>query len=179
MFSLLMALTAASAVQAAPATTARTIHTLPGTKIHYYDVAGKTGPAIQKSLKKILAAPAPNTAATVYDWSLDAGVTKRTEGTVCTVTAAKATFNGNVYLPRLKDEARVPTDVLDSWKPYVTGLEKTAADNLWFVVDRLPALEQSLVGKPCDAVAGLWDQAVKDLIAQQTAYGQQLAAAKK
>jgi hypothetical protein len=176
MLSILMAL----AVQAQPAATpaARTLQGLPGTSIHYYDVPGRNGEAIQKNLKRILAQPAPNnTAAQVYNWNLGMSINRRTEGTVCTVTKATAELKANVYLPRLTEEAKVPAEELASFKSWSTGLETQAAQNLWFVVDRLPALQQTLVGKPCDQAGTLWTAAVDGLIKEQNAYAAMLKAA--
>jgi len=179
MLSILMALAATQAqpaVTTPPAAPARTLQSVPGVTVKYYDVAGRNGGAIEKSLKKILATPAPNnTAARVFDWSMGLKITKRTEGTVCTITAADADFTSNAYLPRLTEEASVPKDVLANWKPYAEGLEKTASDNLWFVADRIPALEQSLVGKPCDQAAPLWKAGVDNLNKQQNEFAKQAA----
>ncbi|MGZ2412172.1 putative secreted Zn-dependent protease [Sphingomonas sp. F9_3S_D5_B_2] len=174
MFSLFTAL-AALAVQAPAATTPHTLQNLPGTTVQYYDVAGRESDDIQKSLSAILKAPAPNTAAQVYTWSAGVSINKRTVGTTCTVTEAKATLKGNVYLPRLAEEQKVDKEVRDSFNGYEKGLEKTANDNLWFVAERLPAVEQSLVGKPCDSVQGVWNQAMENLIQQQKAFNAQNA----
>jgi len=163
MISLLMALTATAAVQTPPAATARTLQTVPGITISYYDVEGKTGSAIQKSLDKILKAPMPNTAAQVTVWDVQMEINKRQEGQVCTITAAKAKLVANAYLPRLKEEARVPTDVLNGWKCYVSGLEKNAATNLWYVNDQLPSLEKAVIGQPCDKAQAAYDAALKTL----------------
>jgi hypothetical protein len=181
MLSILMAL---AAVQAQPAATttatapARTLQGLPGTTIQYYDVAGRNGGAIEKNLKRILAQPAPNdTAAQVYNWNLGMSINRRTEGTVCTVTKATAELKANVYLPRLTEEASVPAEELASFKSWAKSLETQASQNLWFVVDRLPALQQSLVGKPCDQAGTLWTAAVDGLIKEQNAYAASLKAA--
>jgi hypothetical protein len=183
MLSILMAL---AAVQAQPATppataaapTARTLQTLPGTTVQYYDVAGRNAGAIQKDLDRILKLPPPNnTAAQGYNWNLGMSINRRTEGTVCTVTKATAELKANVFLPRLTEESRVPGEELASFKAWSNGLEKTAAQNLWFVVDRLPALQQSLVGKPCDQAQTAWTAAVDNLIKEQNAYAQSLKTA--
>ena len=184
MISLFMALSAvtaqASPASPAPAATApHTLQNLPGTTVQYYDVAGNDADAIKSSLDKILKAPQPNTAAQVYNWSLEVGINKRTEGTTCTVTSAKAALKANVYLPRLAQGNRAPRDVVESFGTYEKGLEKMANDNLWFVVDRLPAIEQSLAGKPCDSVSNLWNQATTNLVKEQNAFASQQAAHSK
>src|SRR6476469_9277232 len=145
MISLFMAL-GAFAAQAPAATAPRTLQTLPGVTVQYYDVPGEDADTIKASLDRILKAPAPNTAAEGYTWSLNVAINKHTEGTTCTVTTANATLKANVYLPRLSGGAKVPSDIAKSFATYEAGLEQRAADNLWFVADRLPALQQTLVG---------------------------------
>jgi len=168
MISLLAMLTAAAA-QAPAAATPHTLQNLPGVTVHYYDVAGEDSDTIKKSLDKIAKAPSPNTASQVYDWAVDVAISKRTEGTTCTVTSATATLKANVYLPRLSG-SHVPRDVADGFGKYEKSLETSAVDNLGFVVDRLPAIQQSLIGKPCDSVQGLWTQADDKLLADQKAF---------
>lgn len=169
MISLLMA-AGAFAAQAPAAPGPRTLQSLPGVTVQYYDVPGTDADTIKKSLDKILKAPAPNTAAAGYDWSLNVAINKHTVGTTCTVTSATATLKGNVYLPRLTGGSRVPADVAKSFGDYEQRLEKRASDNLWFVANRLPALQQSLVGKPCDSVSALWNQATATLSSEQKAF---------
>ena len=189
MLSILMALAATQAQPAAttPATTApaaaasaRTLQSVPGATIQYYDVPGRTSAAIEKNLKRILATPAPNnTAARVYEWSLGMSVNRRTEGAACTIVGANPTLKATAYLPRLTAEAKMQPQELASWNAYVAGIEKVAADNLWFVADRVKTVGQPLIGKPCDQAATLWNAAVDDLVKQQAAYGKQLDEAKK
>ena len=177
MISLLIALSAATALQPAPtpaptpapaAAPARTLQALPGTVVTYYDVAGANGAAIDRSLKAIISAPAPNPAAQLFTWTADMAITKPESGT-CTITSAKATLNGKVHLPRATEEAKVPPPELARWKAYVASLESRAAANLWFVADRLPTLEKALVGTPCDSAAAVWSKSIADLTAQQAA----------
>ena len=185
MLSILMALAATQAqpaatppAAAAPAAAARTLQSLPGTTVQYYDVPGRTAAAIEKSLKQIIATPASNnTAARAYTWDLGMSINRRTEGTVCTVVSATPTLKATAYLPRLTSEAKLAPAELASWNAYVAGIEKTAADNLWFVADRVPTVGQPLIGKPCDQAAKLWNAAVDDLVKQQTAYAASLKAA--
>jgi predicted secreted Zn-dependent protease len=172
MLNLLATLVAATAMQAAPAAPSHTLQTLPGTQVQYYDVAGHTGDQIEKALNATLKAQ-PTTAGQLYTWTVSAEVNRRTEGDKCTVTAAKAVLNAHVYLPRLAEEAKVEKEDLDQWKSYESGLEKSATDNLGFVVDSLPAIEQKLVGKPCDQAAGVWQAELKTLKEQQQAFNRE------
>jgi len=176
MISVFIALTAL-AVQA-PAAAQRTLQSLPGVSIQYYDVPGENADTIKASLDRILKAPAPNTAAAGYDWSLNVAINKHTEGTACTVTSATATLKANVYLPRLTGGSKVPGDVAKSFAAYEQGIEQRASDNLWFVADRLPAVQQSLIGKPCDSVSSFWNQATTSLTNEQRAFDRARAAKK-
>jgi predicted secreted Zn-dependent protease len=183
MISLFMALAAATgqapaATQGPAAAAPRALQSLPGTTIQYYDVNGTDGESIKKSLDKILKAPQPNTAAQLYTWALEVNINRNTAGATCTVTSAKAALKATVYLPRLAQTNRVPSDVAESFSKYEKGLEKNASANLGFVVDRLPAIEQSLTGKPCDSVTALWNQATADLAKQQSAFAQTLVSKK-
>ncbi len=190
MLSILMAI---AATQAAPAATApaatppaaattatatRTLQSVPGVTIEYYDVPGRNAAAVENSMKRLLATPAPNnTAARAYDWDLGMSIKRRTEGTVCTVVEATPALKAKAYLPRLTAEAKMQPQELASWNAYVAGIEKQAADNLWFVADRVATVGQPLIGKPCDQAATLWNSAVDNLVKQQTAYAASLKAA--
>ena len=164
-----IALATAAALQAAPAATPHTLQTLPGTKVHYYDVNGVTGATIQSSLDRMIKSQ-PKTAGQLFTWTASINVTQDTTAGVCRIASAKAALDANVYLPRLTQQAQVPSTDLDNWKVYETGLEQTALDNLTFVADRLPGIEQSLVGKPCDQAATIWNSSIQTLMQQQQAY---------
>lgn len=166
----LLALAAAAAVQApATAATPPTLQSIPGVKITYYDISGSTSEAIKESLNRATRSQ-PKTAGQLYTWTASINVTNDTTAGVCRIASAKAALDANVYLPRLTDEARIGGDVLDRWKAYEGGLEKTALDNLTFVVARLPAIEQSLVGKPCDQAAAVWNDSIQTLMKDQQTY---------
>ena len=165
----LLALATAAALQAAPATAPYTLQTLPGAKVHYYDVSGVTGATIQSSLDSVIRSQ-PKTAGQLFTWTASINVAQDTTAGVCRITSAKAALDANVYLPRLTQEAQVPSTDLQNWKAYETGLEQTALDNLTFVAGRLPAIEQSLVGKPCDQAGTIWNSSIQTLMQQQQAY---------
>jgi predicted secreted Zn-dependent protease len=149
---------AAPAASAAPAvTTGRTLKDLPATTITYYDVSGRTGPAIQNSLKKLLADPASKDIVQLMNWDISTQIVKRTTGTACTINGAKATLNAKVRLPRLAEPAKVPANVLANWNNYVAAIENDVAANLWFLSDRLRGAEQALVGVSCDRAAPVSD----------------------
>lgn len=164
-----LALAALAAVQAPPAATPYTLQTLPGAKVHYYDVSGVTSATIQNSLDRMIKSQ-PKTAGELFTWTASINVSQDTTAGVCRIASAKAALDANVYLPRLTQEAQVPSTDLDRWKAYESGLEKTALDNLTFVAERLPAIEQSLAGKPCDQAAGIWNSSIQTLMQQQQAY---------
>lgn len=135
----------------------RTLKDLPRTTITYYDIPGKTGPAIEKSLKKMIADPTKRDLMQLTKWNVEMQVTRRTQGTTCTVQSAQSTLTAAVQLPRLAEQAKVPKDVLANWQTYVAGVEQEAANNLWFVSDRLRDAGQSLVGLNCDQANSAWN----------------------
>ncbi len=165
------------ATLAAPvAASARTLATLPNVAVSYYDVAGRTGPAIEKNLKQMMADPKLVTSMKPYEWKVGAALTKRTEGDKCSVIAVKTTLSSTVHLPRLAEQARAPAAVMTSWNSYVTGLQSDAAANLWFVSDHLPAIQRSLANLTCDKANGAWTASIDQLKAQQLEYAKQRAA---
>ena len=166
MISLFMAL-AALAAQAPAATAPRTLQSLPGVTIQYYDVPGEDADTIKKSFDAIMKGP---NASKLYNWSLGMGINKRTDGTTCTITAANASMKATVNLPRLSGGKGIPSDVAKNFSDYVKSQEQVAADNLWFVADHLPAMQQTLIGKPCDGVQALWDQQTSNLMNEQKAF---------
>ena len=160
-----------------PAVVGRSIKDLPNVTLTHFDVKGKNGKAIKKNLDALLADPAAKNTVRLYGWDVGASIMKRTEGTKCTVTNATATMNATVNLPRLAEQAKVDKAALAIWQPYVASLEEEAAANLWFVKDQLPAVEKSVVGIDCAAVAATWQASLDKLKSQQTAFNAQRAAA--
>lgn len=167
----------ATAVAPAVPIEKRTLASLPDTTVKYYDVPGRTGPAIEKSLKGMMANPAMTDAMRPYNWNVGAQVSKQTTGPKCSVVGVKSKLTSTVNLPRLVDLAKVDARTVTSWNAYVTSLENDAASNLWFVSDRLPAIERSLANLPCDKVAEAWNAGLEQLKTQQVALARQLAAA--
>lgn len=164
------------APSAAPAvTTGRTLKDLPGTTVTYYDIPGKTGTAIQKSMAKLLSDPASKEVVRLMSWDVDAAIVKRSTGTMCTIQSAKSTFTAKVRLPRLAEQAKVAADVLANWNAYSARIENEAATNLWFVSDRLRGAEQSLVGINCDQAGPVWNAKVDSVKAQLQEYMAQRA----
>ncbi len=143
-----------------PAPTAipgRGLRDLPNTTITYFDVAGKDGKAIQKSLAKVLADPAAKETSRLFSWDVGTQIVKATTGTKCSIQSAKSKLSAKVNLPRLADQAKVRTDVAARWANYIAGVEADAAANLWFLSDRLRGAEQALVGVPCDQASTVWN----------------------
>ena len=181
MFIAMLTAAVAQATAAAPATVpaaaGRSVKDLPNVTLTHFDVKGKNGKAIKKNLDAMLADPAAKNTTRLYGWDVGASIMKRTEGTKCTVTKATATLNASVNLPRLAEEAKVDKAALAGWQTYVASLEQEAAANLWFVKDQLPAVEKSVVGIDCAAVATTWQASLDKLKAQQAAFNAQRAAA--
>jgi predicted secreted Zn-dependent protease len=135
----------------------RGLRDLPNTTVAYYNVAGKNGKAIQKSLATLLADPAAKDTVRLFSWDVGTQIVKATTGTKCSIQSAKPKLTARVNLPRLADQAKVPKDVAARWASYVAGVEAEAAANLWFLSDRLRGAEQVLVGVPCDQASSIWN----------------------
>lgn len=142
---------------AAVAVPGRGLRDLPDTTISYYDIGGKTGPAIEKSLKAMLENPATKNNVRLFSWDVGTQIVKATTGTKCVVKSAKVTLTSKVNLPRLAEQAKVRKDVMANWTTYIANVEGDAAANLWFIRDRMRGAEQSLVGMPCDAAGPAWN----------------------
>ena len=183
MFNLLIAIAAtaaqpaaAPATQPVAATAGRTLKDLPSNTIAYYDIAGKEGDEIEKSLAKTLSDPANKDRVRLYTWKPEAQIIKRSEGAACTINSVTATLKSTVQLPRLANQSTVSKDVLATWNPYVAGLEEDAAASLWFVQDRLPALQNSLVGLSCDKASAAWSAGLARIRTDLAGFDAQLAA---
>ena len=166
---------AASPAPAAPARSTvavpgRTLRDLPGVTITHYDIAGKTGPAIEKSLDKVLADPTTKEATRLFTWDVGTKIVKTTTGTKCVIQSATSTLTAKVRLPRLAEQAKVRKDVMANWTTYVTTAENDAAANLWFLSDRLRGAEQSLVGLPCDQGNPAWNAKLESVKAELDAF---------
>lgn len=162
---------ATTIVPAAPAAVpGRTLRDLPGMTITYFDIAGKNGPAIEKSLQKILADPAAKDTVRLFTWDVGTQIVKATTGTKCSVKSAKSTLTAKVRLPRLVDEAKVPKNVIANWTTYIAGVENEAAANLWFLSDRLRGAEQSLVNMPCDQASAAWNSRLETVKSELNAF---------
>jgi predicted secreted Zn-dependent protease len=178
MLNLVTLLAAAAAAQAAPAAQLPALESMPGVKIQRYAVTGTTGDAIEKSMMAAMKAQ-PTTYGALFSWTANINAQQETVGNVCTIKSADAVLDANVYLPQLADESKVPADALKEWKTYESGLRQEAASNLSFVAQRLPLVQQSLVGKPCNQAGAIWTKGITDLAAQQRAFEAQIQKNKK
>ncbi|MEO5774182.1 MAG: DUF922 domain-containing protein [Sphingomicrobium sp.] len=179
MLGMIVALAAVTqASPATPAAGARRLKDLPNVTITYYDVAGKNGKAIEKNLRSVRTDRATKQFSAVSsNWNVAASVNRITTNGVCTIKSVKSTFSGTVQLPRLTEESLVPADVLTNWRSYADGLDRSVADNFFFVYDQLPALEQSLIGKDCAEADKLWASSVARIKADAIQHSQAAAAA--
>ena len=146
----------------------RMLKDIPGVTINYYDVPGKNPGAIQKSIAKIRPKGSDGKPVTAgYNWTSNAQVTKSTQGTVCTITAAKVQFSGTADLPRLTEPQALEKEELQSWNQYVAGLDAQAAVELGYFADRMAEIEKGLIGQSCDKAGDAYDAAVTKLKAEE------------
>lgn len=166
-----------AATVATSAAPGRALRDLPNTTITYYDIAGKDGKAIEKSLKAILADPAAKENVRLFSWDVGTKIMKATTGTKCSIQSAKTTLTAKVRLPRLAEQAKVKKDVMAKWAPYAASVENEAAANLWFLTDRLRGAEQFLVGMPCDQAGPAWNAKLETVKSELNAFIAQRAQA--
>ena len=161
-----------------PAVPGRGIKDVPNIAIKYYDVAGKDFVSIVRDInkqrpkdpvtKQVMAGGA--------GYALGASVNKVTKAGKCTVQGAKAEFAPTAELPRLMNEQALAADQLEYWRAYLSQIEAPAAAGLWFVVDRIPALEKNMIGKECDLALKLGAAGIAQLRQDHTAFQRQYAA---
>lgn len=181
-----LSLLAASAIAtqaAAPATAApaRALKDIPGVTITYYDVTGKNGQAIAKSIEKNAPrAPGSKEAqAGTTNWTMKAQYTQRTVDGKCSIASAKAVFEGQATLPRLTTEATVNPQLKEQWKTFLSGLENGAAAQLGYAYDRTGDVEKAILAASCENVNTVGSEAIAKLRTEAAAYMQsQMAAAK-
>jgi predicted secreted Zn-dependent protease len=178
MLNVIAILAAAAAVQGATPVQTRTLQNLPGVKLHPYAVSGTNKDTIQRSLEAAIKSQ-PKTAGQLFTWTASIKATQETVGGVCKINSASAALDANVYLPQLADQTKMPAADLAQWNAYEASISQDATDNLWFVAERLPAIGQSLVGKPCNQAATVWNSAITQLISQQQAFDKQLGKKKR
>lgn len=139
-----------------PAVPGRGIRDVPNIAIKYYDVSGKDFASIIQAIEKQRPRdPATNQLmAGGAGYELGASMTKVTTSKgKCTVSAAKAKFAPTAELPRLLNEQKLKPAQLALWRAYLSQIEAPAAAGLWYVHDRIPAFEKSMIGKECSLAA--------------------------
>src|SRR4051812_35279968 len=143
MLTLIALLTAAQAAApaTAPVAAPRMLKDIPGVTIKYYDVAGKNGRAIQKSIAQLRPKGSDGKPVTAgYSWNTNAQVVKATQGTTCTIKSAKVELSGIAELPRLTEAQAVDKGTLQSWNDYVAQLDAGIAAELGYFADHMPDL---------------------------------------
>jgi predicted secreted Zn-dependent protease len=151
MFAFQFALLAFLFIQAQPGATAlgaglRGLSDLPNTSIDYYEVAGNDLKSINAALKeRKSAAGRPAT-----DWKLGVSLDKTSTDGKCTIAKSTVKFSATAVLPRLSNEHGVSPALLASWRSHVAQLAADSAAKLWFVYDRVPAIEKAFAGKSCE-----------------------------
>lgn len=170
---ILFGLTAISAAALSPldgGPSARTLEALPNTTVEYYSVSGNSlldiNGAIAARSKQL--GKAATGSASSADWNLTVGFEQTVSAGQCRITAAHAKFRGIVVLPRLSNRDSLPPEQLKLWDKYVATLKANDADELWFVRDRLPALEKAVLASSCKT-AGRAVEESADQLRQQAA----------
>ena len=181
MLDILFAIAAAGSAQAAqPAAAApeRALSQIPGVTVNYYDVTGRNAKDFRKSITAQRPKGADGLPVTVGSkWTINAAVSKRTEGDVCKIENATATFAGTVDLPRLATTEGVAPQELANWNAYVASLEAEAAARIGFVQSQVDEVEQAIEAASCDGAAAALEAATARVKAQENELAAQRAAA--
>lgn len=183
-FSLLAATALAGAAQgpAVPAAApARALKDIPSVTITYYDVTGKNGDAIRKSMEKNAPrAPGSKEAlAGTTNWTMKAEYTQRTTNGKCAVASAKANFQGTATLPRLTNEPTVNRELQGQWRAFIGGLETAAAADLGYAYDHAGDVEKAIVSATCETAGTAGSEAIAKLRQQASEYQRSVMAATK
>lgn len=155
-----------------PAIPGRGIRDVPNIAIKYYDVSGRDFAAIIKSIEKQRGRD-PATKQLLggsAGYELGASMTKVTSQGQCTITAVKATFAARAELPRLVNEQSLKPDQLTMWRAYLSQIEAPAAAGLWYLYDRIPAFEKSMIGKDCSVAASAAAAAIAQMRTDYTEF---------
>ena len=151
----------------------RTLKDIPNVTITYYDVTGKNGQAIARSIAKNAprAAGSKESVAGTTNWSMKAEYTQRTVNGKCSIASSKATFSGTATLPRLTTQGVVNRQLQEQWQTYLAGLEAGAVANLGYAYDRTAKVEKAILGATCETVGAVGSAAIAQL-KQQAAQNQ-------
>jgi len=142
---------------------------LPSVSIRYYDVAGKNLKGVIKSITEQRpkdASGQPITAST--NWTIKTELSKRTEGSACTVVGAHAALVATAELPRLLDEKSFSKKDVNAWQAYAATLETTAAAKLWFVNDHIGEVEKAILAGTCDSAKAARGAAIEQVPKRST-----------
>ena len=176
MFTPLLALAALQAAAATPPTAvpaapARPLSAIPGLKTSYYDVTGNNITEINAAIKAARAGATGANAQTVKtSWAIAPRITRSTTDGKCSVTSVTNNFSATAELPRLANEAALPTDVQNAWRTFVAKLEADAAARLWFVYDRSGSVAEAMKGKSCDGAKAAGVAALNKVKAEADAW---------
>ena len=178
--SLFAASAIATQAAATPATT-RLLKDIPGVTVTYYDVTGKNGNAIRKSIEKNAPrAPGSKEAlAGTTNWTMKAEYTQRTTNGQCAIASAKAVFQGTATLPRLTNEATVNRALQEQWKSFMAGLESGAVAELGYAYDHTSDVEKAILAANCQTAGTAGSEPIAKLRTQASEHQRKVMATAK
>ena len=131
---------------------------IPGVKLRYYDVSGRTAAEIRASLNRSNSVdPATGVHFDAYtEWDFDWSI-PGAPGRSCRLDRAKVTLELTVGLPRLVETEGVPPELLGRWHRYRAALEAHEATHARNAVKARHAVLAAIRGADCataDEAAG-------------------------
>lgn len=134
---------------------------IPGIKLRYYDVSGRTAADIRASLNRNNSTD-PITGAhfdAYTEWQIDWSIPGDPRGP-CRLDQAKVSLELTVALPRLVDTGNVPPDLLLRWKRYRAALEAHEATHARNAVEGRRAVLEAIRAAQCHTA----DWAAEDVL---------------
>jgi predicted secreted Zn-dependent protease len=123
---------------------------MPGLRIEYYEVSGRTAEEIRASIDRLRPAD-PNTGVRVdafTSWYMHWNVPGSPEG-VCRTELAVVTVDVTVGLPRLADPGAVRPAVLQRWNRYLAALEAHEANHVRLAYEGRDAVLRAIRASDC------------------------------
>lgn len=137
---------------------------IPGIKLRYYDVSGRTVSEIRASLNRNNSTdPVTGIHFDAYtEWQIDWFIPGDPRGP-CRLDQAKVTLELKVVLPRLVDIGSVPPDLLERWKRYRAALDVHEATHARNAVEARRAVLEAIRAAECHTADWAADDALLEV----------------
>lgn len=140
----------------------RRLSSFPDTTVTYYDVAGSSVTAINRSIRaQRSTGPNGKVRPASTSWSVTADFEREIVGGRCSIRSAQAEMSARAELPRLVDGAGLTPSERTRWAEYVALLEQGSAATLAFVAQNLRQIETAIENSTCDGARNAATAAVE------------------